>query len=407
MAKYKNFAELKINDFRAIKSADINLNGITVVAGINGCGKTTMSKMVYNIYKGVTEFDGESYINFNMPNILKQVKDQLIFDYSLFINDDLFCESNDGVFYSKLNEFYRYFIKDSNPKSLRILQETLESDSENFLELFGSFCSLYREAYLKFKGKVDNRDYSIMKWELNRNYLKDTITDKIVFSEYGGNIVGPDVDRIPLPYAVRKVFYIESPYTIDKDLEYSLKNKKYNDDADVVTIDQINDFLKGQSILNGSSSYDKMRDRFFYTSNDISIELSDAATGIRSFSTIQMLLKNGWLGPRTLLIIDEPEAHLHPQWIVEYAKLIVMLHKELGVKFFIASHNPDMVRALRYIAEKDGVLESLNFYLGDKENDTDLQYTFKDCGNDIEPVFDSFNKSFAKFDEYVYPEIFQ
>ncbi len=57
MAKYKNFAELKISDFRAIKSADINLNGITVVSGINGCGKTTMSKTIENIYSNLNDFE--------------------------------------------------------------------------------------------------------------------------------------------------------------------------------------------------------------------------------------------------------------------------------------------------------------------------------------------------------------
>ena len=35
------------------------------------------------------------------------------------------------------------------------------------------------------------------------------------------------------------------------------------------------------------------------------------------------------------MIIDEPEAHLHPQWIVEYARLIVLLHKKLVLNFLL------------------------------------------------------------------------
>jgi len=62
-----------------------------------------------------------------------------------------------------------------------------------------------------------------------------------------------------------------------------------------------------------------------------------------------------------LLIIDEPEAHLHPQWIVEYARILVLLNKKLGVKFMIASHNPDMVSALRYISEKEEILQNVHF----------------------------------------------
>ena len=72
---------------------------------------------------------------------------------------------------------------------------------------------------------------------------------------------------------------------------------------------------------------------------------------------------------KTLLIIDEPESNLHPQWIIEYARIIVMLNKELGVKFFLATHNPDMVSAIRYISEKEKTLEKVNFYLAEKINE--------------------------------------
>ena len=70
---------------------------------------------------------------------------------------------------------------------------------------------------------------------------------------------------------------------------------------------------------------------------------------VKSFSILQLLLKNGFLQKDTLLIIDEPEAHLHPQWIVEYARMIVLLHKEIGVKFFVASHSTDMILSLIHI----------------------------------------------------------
>ena len=36
---------LKVEDFRAISQAEIKLDGITVVAGVNGCGKSTLSKL--------------------------------------------------------------------------------------------------------------------------------------------------------------------------------------------------------------------------------------------------------------------------------------------------------------------------------------------------------------------------
>ena len=52
----EKFAELSIHNFRAIKSAEIALKGITVVSGINGCGKSTMSKLLYYIFHNANAF---------------------------------------------------------------------------------------------------------------------------------------------------------------------------------------------------------------------------------------------------------------------------------------------------------------------------------------------------------------
>ena len=43
--------ELNIEDFRAIKRANVKIDGITVVAGENACGKSTVSKLLYYVLK--------------------------------------------------------------------------------------------------------------------------------------------------------------------------------------------------------------------------------------------------------------------------------------------------------------------------------------------------------------------
>lgn len=53
---------LEVQQFRAIQNANIDLNGITVVAGVNGCGKSTLSKLLYNTIK----------ISHNYDTIIKQ-----------------------------------------------------------------------------------------------------------------------------------------------------------------------------------------------------------------------------------------------------------------------------------------------------------------------------------------------
>ena len=55
--KMNTLVELSIKDFKAIKRADVQLDGITVVSGVNGCGKSTMSKLLYYIFRNANSFE--------------------------------------------------------------------------------------------------------------------------------------------------------------------------------------------------------------------------------------------------------------------------------------------------------------------------------------------------------------
>ena len=53
----QTLAELSIKNFRAIKRAEIQLDGITVVSGVNGCGKSTISKLLYYILRNANAYE--------------------------------------------------------------------------------------------------------------------------------------------------------------------------------------------------------------------------------------------------------------------------------------------------------------------------------------------------------------
>ena len=131
----------------------------------------------------------------------------------------------------------------------------------------------------------------------------------------------------------------------------------------------------------------------------INIELAKAATGFKTFSYLQRLLENGYLTPETLLLIDDPEAHLHPQWIVEYARLLVLLHKTIGLKIMMATHNPDMVAAIRSISEREGILDHTNFFLA-SPGDTPHKSIYKNLNHEIGEIFQSFNIALDRIRTY-------
>jgi predicted ATP-dependent endonuclease of OLD family len=139
--------------------------------------------------------------------------------------------------------------------------------------------------------------------------------------------------------------------------------------------------------------------RFMLVRNDeTSFDVRGAATGEISFSYLLQLVKNGWIDDGTLLIIDEPESHLHPQWIVEYARVLVLLQKKLGTKVLISSHNPDMISAIQSIAEAYNVLDKTIFYLAEKTDDG--TYTFSNQGDSIEQIFDTFNRAIDRINGF-------
>jgi hypothetical protein len=155
--------------------------------------------------------------------------------------------------------------------------------------------------------------------------------------------------------------------------------------------------IHGDVSINDDSDFGN--DFVFKRDDEGVFNLLDCATGVKSFGMLQLLLKNGSLTDKTLLIIDEPESHLHPQWIIEYARLIVLLNKIVGVKFFIASHNPDMVSAIKHISHKEGVIDQVNFYIAEK-NGKKYTYNYRHLGSEIDPIFESFNIALERIHYY-------
>jgi predicted ATPase len=228
-----------------------------------------------------------------------------------------------------------------------------------------------------------------------------------ILKEYGSEIITPNKDTISPFFLVKNIAYIDSPMMLGvgnnvkrfshwEDLNRILHKKSHriNDKS----LDEIfkKQILKGEA----SISEDSFSNKFIYKRKDgKEFDLLECATGIKSFAVLQILFKNGFLTNKTLLIIDEPEAHLHPQWVVEYARLIVLLHKHIGVRFLIASHHPDMVSAIKYISEKEQVDDKLHYYLAEQTGE-EFKYNYKELGTDIEAIFESFNIAFERMDLY-------
>nr|WP_314287635.1 AAA family ATPase [uncultured Capnocytophaga sp.] len=404
--------------FRAIGHAAIQISGITVVAGENSSGKSTISKLLYELFNTVANYEvlvkEELIREFNdLFQFFKIVSTDLKeFDYFNIrqlsyegVYNDLSLKEIEDTLLSFLNKIYQNDIQKSNRYNTivdSILGEKITDHNNDLTRLESFIKNKIREA----EERVKARSINLFTQELSKEFRSNVLPDIFEVSEEEEVIVALNKPSLSFPFSIKKAIYIDTPMslsvwkdnnnkywsTLNRLLLRVEKNASYPSSISLLISDNIKGEADTSGLLNNELS--------FYREDGEVFDLAEVATGIKAFSIIQLLLKNGHIDNRTLLIIDEPESHLHPQWIVEYARMIVLLHKHIGVKFFLASHNPDMVSAIRYIAEKEEVLDNVNYYLAEKEEGEMYQYNYTPLGSDISPIFKSFNIAIDRISQY-------
>ena len=453
---------MSVRDFRALKYADIAIDGITLVAGENGCGKSTLSKLLYYSVNNISNYDSlvrknlyrdmrdvaqlfeimlrdlpeesedesinrRSYIN-EIPNLVRNINDV---DTPLKILEDrwiLLLREVKKIYSDSAIDFSGEILglDSSIPISKRIrvsrmnriLKVVLQDDIDD-VNLEGNseyndvthetdpFNKIEKFIFSKFEiasQAIDSRPISLIEKELSKIFSESDLPTEFCIKEFGETILSRSIQSTSLLFSINDAIYIDNPMMFAVE---SSDNPHWNDLKSLLhgsgnTSNEISNLISAEIISGDVESVDEnyiVNDFKFKRSDNAIFNLLDMATGIKSFSILQLLIKNGHLNDKTLLIIDEPESNLHPQWVVEYARVIVLLHKKFKVNLFLASHNPDMVSAIRYISEKEGVLDRVNFYLAEKD-DGKFDYKYKWLRHDIEPIFESFNIAIDRIDRY-------
>lgn len=110
----------------------------------------------------------------------------------------------------------------------------------------------------------------------------------------------------------------------------------------------------------------------------------NVASGIKAFGVMQMLLETEAIDENKILIWDEPENHLHPEWQIKFAERFVEMAKA-GVPVLITSHSPYFIQGIRYYAEKLGMNKFVNYYLA--EDTEEGLSRLEDVTSDLNRIF--------------------
>jgi len=121
-----------------------------------------------------------------------------------------------------------------------------------------------------------------------------------------------------------------------------------------------------------------------------SFDVKNVASGMKNMLVIQKLLQNGSLNRNSILLIDEPESNLHPEWQVKFAEILVLLNKELNIKIVINSHSPYFMRAVEVSLANYSLKDKGRFYV--MNEDANGYFSTEDVTNNTDKIYEMLYK---------------
>lgn len=399
--------ELDIENFGSINEAHIKLRKINIIAGVNGSGKSTASKLLFCLLyansndgyylanEGIYDkyIDIISYWRRKLNRENKRVLDNCSFLISSRIrkDDDKFNEYLDktinqiyenieSVDFNGKNEFINDlkdieklidFNKDFSQRYFSISNVLLNSEFD-FLEV-----NNYQDAHVSFNG---NKDGCSVKYEidfngdkigtkLNENYVDCLNFDDVIYVD------SPSIFESRMNFAGDNESY--HLYNLKKLIYKRVRSAVFDEEYyhDIISVQK-----KINEIIDGNIYYNKDEHQFRFKQGDMEYSMKNTASGVKQVSILYLLLTNKCLKENSFLFIDEPEINLHPEWQVKFAEVLIMLVKELNIYLYINSHSPQFIEALEVFAEKYNLIDESSFYLSKKSENN--KFTFEEITYD-------------------------
>lgn len=418
--------QLLVKNVGCIREGNISLNGLTVIAGENGTGKSTLSKMIFSIIKAVS----------NISQVSNDSRRQLLEKYAmtfyrrinarerfaLIADIDDFLPSNHRAFYYKIwnlqsgTQLQNYITEvqehifsreDLSPRTKKLAVKDLESIQELMLgenkssQLWSEIRYFVESEFMNqiTTNGADNSHVEFIWDEANGDGVVFDVRNenmKMVKCSIENTLLDATYVETPLYLPIvdplrRSATYVENmrsrmiqpmaPLHV-KDIvnKYDLLS---NYPQDKTTTDLLKMIMK---IINGKFIYDEKEKTILFKDNKSDEEYMtiNVASGVKTFGVLQILLQINAINENKPLLWDEPENHLHPAWQIKFAEMLVLLSKS-GIPIVVSTHSPYFIQSIRYYSQKYQLASYVNYYMNEIEDDG--LATVKEVTNDLGKVF--------------------
>ncbi len=408
---------IKVNNIGIINNADIKLDGLTIITGLNNTGKSTVGKIAYGIIQGNNNIDMVVSVEqmrifyerikkygSKITKIVKSKKDLKKFDIDM----------------NRIDTPYRYFIdKDRSAQYIKTIKDLIEktnnllqtnnlSDDEkiiNFLKETLGLLDIDKNSkeikYESIKNGLNREFQGDLENKLNKNDSKIELWNNNVLQL--GLYLNKE-NKIDYQFmSFNNAIYIDTPFVFDfdrymyfdrydgghrNDLKSVVISAIQKDDAilNVTSQKLINEINK---IIPGKFKFDK---DVKYSENNITINSTSLAAGLQEVGIIKILLEKSIIDSNSLMILDEPENHLHPKLQMDFAKVLIRIVKELELTLLITTHSPYMIQALNVYAKNYNIEDKTNFYIAIRD---EKGATYKNINDNLEETFKLLAEPFA------------
>ena len=415
-----------------VQEADIKLDGITLIAGENNTGKSTVGKMLFCIFESFYKIErqisqerintiGRHIANFYHETFNRAGRKYSVHDLAAeFVHNKEQYVGDSRIIRKAIENFFEN--REINFDAIAY-QDTLEQLADKIYSVLFIEDTEIRRAILQ---RTLDSEFGMKIGFLNNESNYSKIQLEIRNSKIEFEVINNENINIIQDMSLNKeIIYIDDPFVLD-DLQdllpyrsvYGLNHRdslldkivRVKDTRDFGALDEIlvnkkleRIFETMNGICDGDLTVSEDGGNYSYRTSELNgtLEMSNLSTGIKSFIILKTLLRNGSINDNGVVILDEPEIHLHPEWQLKFAEVIVLIQKEFGVNILLNTHSPYFLNAIEVYVKKYGIEKKCKFYLTD---DNEGRTNIKDVTDQTELIYEKLARPLQDLENLEYSD---